>query len=65
MLFVVMRPGCDPTKCKNIDIFADYFIGRYGKSDTTIDEENFRFESKFQEIIVISDYSADVSLLFV
>jgi hypothetical protein len=37
----------------------------YGKSDTPVEEENFRFESKFQEIIVISDYSADVTLLYV
>jgi hypothetical protein len=38
---------------------------QYGKSDTFVEEENFRFDSHFQEAIVMSVYSAGVNLLFV
>ena len=28
MLFLVIRPRCDPTECTNVDIFADYSISK-------------------------------------
>jgi hypothetical protein len=66
MLFLVMTPR--GVTLQNVQISTYQLTtpqARYGKCDTTVQEEHFRFGSQFQEIIVISAYSADVSLMFV
>jgi hypothetical protein len=66
MLFLVTSPR--GVTLQNVQISTYQLTtpkAQYGKSDTFVEEEHFRFDSHFQEVIVISVYSASVNLLLV